>query len=114
MKLVKLNDTEKFVNSENCFGRNYPLDESTMNLAVIKITGRYPDDNFVVNEVSKEMCYILSGEGKVVKKGGEILEFEAGDMVFLDKNESYYFNGQCEMAVICAPKWAEEQHKEVE
>ena len=65
MRLVKQSEAEKFANSDKCFGQNYLLDESAMNLAVIKVTGRYPEENLVANEISKEMCYVLSGGAKL-------------------------------------------------
>ena len=48
-----------------------------------------------------------------MKKGGETLEFKKGDMVFVDRGEAYYWDGDFEIATICAPAWAAEQHKEV-
>jgi len=113
MKLVKQDDADKFANSDKCFGLEYSLNEPAMNLAVIEIHGRYPSENYVVNEISKEICYVVSGDGKIAKKNGEILEFTAGDMVFIDSGEAYYWDAECKVATICAPAWAEKQHKEV-
>ena len=40
-----------------------------------------------------------------------MLNFEAGDVILIDKNEIYYWNGDCEIIMICTPAWYKEQCK---
>lgn len=96
-------------------GLDYPMAEPDINFAVIKINGRSPKTGFQVNTGCKEMLYILNGNGIMyLKSNSEEIQFEQGDVILLDKNECYAFDGHFEAAVPCTPAWTSEQHKYVE
>ena len=73
MKIVRENESKKFKNIENCIATEYPLEDKDINMAVVKVTGRYPEKGRVTNLKCKELTYITRGSGKVVVEGKEKL-----------------------------------------
>lgn len=68
MKQVKLNDAEKFNNSDKWEVLEYPLSNPDINCATAVITGRYPDKGNCVNEQCKELIYVIDGSGTLNKQ----------------------------------------------
>ena len=114
MKLVKLNQAEKFNNSDKCEVLEYNLNDKDINFAIGKITGRYPDTGYCINEECKELIYVLDGYGTLYKKDGEKVEFNKGDLILIEKGEAYYWDAHCEVIMPCTPAWYPEQHKLIE
>ena len=104
MKLVKKNETKEFKNSDQCLAIEYPLGDKDINGAVAKITGRYPDKNRAVNTKCKEMAYVISGSGQVVVEGKEY-SLNVGDLVLIEPNEKYFWEGNLEIFMPCTPAW---------
>jgi len=73
MKIVKLEQAIKNINSNNCTAIEYPLHDKDINVAVIKLNGRYPESGMAVNTECKEMAYIIDGTGKLVVGGARLL-----------------------------------------
>ncbi len=113
MKIVKLKDANEFSNSDNCKGLEYPLNDSDINFATSQITGRYPEKGYCVNEKCKELIYVIDGKGTLNKKD-EIISFEKGDVMLIEKGELYYWNANCKIVMPCTPAWYPEQHKMIE
>ena len=112
MKTVHKNQTEKFKNSDACTAIEYPLKDNDINGAIIKLSGRYPNEGRVVNLKCKELAYIIEGSGKVVVEEKEV-KLEEGDLVLIEPGEKYFWEGNLKMFVPCTPAWYPEQHKEV-
>lgn len=113
MKIVKLNDAEKFNNSERCEVLEYPLNDADINCATAIITGRYPDKGYCVNEQCKELIYVIEGKGTLNKKD-EVVSFEKGDVILIEKGEKYFWDANCKIVMPCTPAWYPEQHKMIE
>jgi mannose-6-phosphate isomerase-like protein (cupin superfamily) len=113
MKVVRKNQTKEFRNSEVCMATEYPLGDKDINGAIVKLNGRYPDKNKVVNLKCKELAYIIRGSGRLIV-GNTETKLSEGDLVLLEAGEPYYWEGNMEMFVPCTPAWYPEQHKEVE
>lgn len=113
MKIIRKNETKEFKNSDQCVAIEYPLGDKDINGAVIKLNGRYPDKGRAVNTVCKEMAYITKGTGKLVVEGQEV-NFSEGDLILIDKNEKYYWQGNFEIFAPCVPAWYPQQHKTVD
>ena len=111
MKMIRKNETNRFENAEHCVAFEYPLQHPDMNLAVVEITGRYPDAGYVANEACTEIAYVLSGTGTVTFQGGESVTVAQGDAVLLEKGERYYWDGACTLCMPCTPAWYPEQHR---
>lgn len=113
MKIIHKDQTNEFKNSDVCNGIEYPLGDKDINGAVVTVSGRYPDTGRVVNEKCKELGYVISGSGKIVIEGEEIILNE-GDLVLIEPGEKYYWDGNMTMFMPCVPAWYREQHKTVE
>jgi mannose-6-phosphate isomerase-like protein (cupin superfamily) len=113
MKYVSKNQVVAYKNSDACTAYEYPFEDKDINGAVIVLSGRYPDAGRVVNNVCKELVYIIQGSGRVVVESGE-RPLHTGDMLLIQPDEKYYFEGELEMLMPCTPAWYPEQHKEVE
>ncbi len=111
MKIVKRQEANQHKNSKNCIAYEYPLENLDINIATVDISGRYPDEGQVVNEVCTEIVYLLKGKRTVTFDNGEQVELESGDVVLLDKGDRYYWEGECSLCIPCTPAWYPEQHK---
>jgi mannose-6-phosphate isomerase-like protein (cupin superfamily) len=113
MKIVKKSDATPFVNSDTCYGVEFPFESKALNIAIITIDGRYPAKGNLVNEVCQEIAYVMSGSGKIGFDDRE-QDLQPGDAVFLDANEAYYWVGnKMQLFVPCSPAFYPEQHKEI-
>ena len=112
MKIVKTDDAETIVNSDTSSLLEYSLKlkEKNIDFCINTITGRYPEKGYCTNQVCQELCYILDGSGTINKKD-EIVSFQKGDVIFIDKNEVYFWNGDCKIIMVCTPAWYKEQCK---
>lgn len=111
MKVIKKSETNRFENSDKCAAFEYPLENPDINLAVVEVSGRYPDKGYVANEECTEIAYVLTGKGIVTFRDGESVELEVGDVILLEKGEQYYWGGNCSLCIPCTPAWYPEQHK---
>lgn len=112
MKIVKKEEAKVFKNSNTSLLLEYSveLNEKNLDFCINKITGRYPEKGFCTNEECQEICYILDGDGSINLKN-KTVNFKKGDVIFIDKKDIYYWNGNCEIIMVCTPAWYKEQCK---
>lgn len=109
MHLVKQNQTNKINASPSADIFEYLMDDPSINGATAIIKGRYPEQGFAVNTVSKELALVLEGKGIVGLEKGET-QIERGDVLLLQANEKFYWNGNITIFTVCSPAWKPEQH----
>lgn len=112
MKVIRKPEVVLINNSSVVAVEEYPHNDSDLNLAIAEISGRYPSQGFVVNEISKEMVYVLTGDILLIMRDRQVF-LSAGDSVLLDKNEAFAWGGHGRIITICSPSWSVKQHKEV-
>ena len=111
MKFIKKSNAVKGANSNKCETLEYSFKDKDMDLGIATITGRYPENGFCVNTISKELIYVLDGNGKLYFENN-CIEFEEGDSILINSNEKYYWDSTyCIVSMTCTPAWNEEQHK---
>lgn len=112
MKFVKNEDSEKIINSHTSYLKEYSkkLNDKDLDFCINTISGRYPEKGYVENLKCKEICYILEGTGSINKKD-EKINFKQGDVILIDKEEIYFWEGNCKIIMICTPAWYKEQCK---
>lgn len=112
MKLVSKDNAVIFKNSNTSQLLEYSLalGRNDIDFCINIITGRYPETGFCTNEECNELCYILEGEGSINLKD-KIVNFNQGDLIYIDKKDIYYWNGKCKIIMICTPAWYKEQCK---
>lgn len=112
MKIVKKENAKNIRNSDTSELLEYSIDlnDKDIDFCINTISGRYPEKGYCTNQEVKELCYILEGEGTVNKKN-ETISFKQGDIILIEKEEIYYWNGNCKIIMICTPAWYKEQCK---
>jgi mannose-6-phosphate isomerase-like protein (cupin superfamily) len=110
MKISLKSQRKKFKNSGHCTAYEYPLDDPDINGAVITLNGRYPENGCAVNEISKEMAYVIKGSGRVAIENKEF-PINEGDIILIDPGEKYFWQGNMELFMPCTPAWSPNQHK---
>lgn len=113
MKIVREKDAEKFeyANTSSVLEYGIALNEKNMDFCTNKINGRYPTEGYCSNLECEELCYILEGEGTIYKRDSKPINFEKGDIIFINKQDIYYWNGDFKLAIVCTPAWSKEQCK---
>jgi len=112
MKIVKNNQSVTFQNGPTCMAYEYPMEDRDINGSLVELSGRYPIEGQVINEKCKEMSFVIEGNGKLVVEGIEYL-LSAGDLVLVNPNEKYYWEGNLKLFIPCTPAWFPGQHKVV-
>lgn len=111
MQIIKKDQVAKFSNSEKCKLESYSFDDKGIDFAIAEITGRYPDKGYCQHLVSKELVYVLDGEGKLHFED-KIVEFSKGDAILILNKEKYYWEtNYCKVALPCTPAFSVEQYR---
>ncbi len=113
MKFIKLDQTQKFKNSNLCIATEYDFGDKEIDIATAEINGIYPEKGYCVNTEVKEMILVLDGVG-ILQTEKETISFKQGDAILIDKGEKYFWNAHCKVAMSCTPAWYPEQHKIVD
>lgn len=112
MKIVSKQQAIEITNGKGCTVTAYPLDEPKLDMAVATITGRYPDDNRVMNVACQELAYVFEGEGQLILEH-KTYPLSQGDVVLIEAGEKYYWEGHMTLFISCHPAWTPEQHQHV-
>lgn len=111
MKIIKFNDAERGANSDKCKTLEYSFGDNDIDLGVAIVKGRYPEEGYCMNTESKELIYVIDGEGELNFEN-KVIHFSKDDAILIDKNEKYYWNtNYCKVSMTCTPAWTPEQHK---
>jgi mannose-6-phosphate isomerase-like protein (cupin superfamily) len=113
MEVVKKNESTKKQNSAICTVLDYFMDDKQIGGAVVILGGRYPDKGYAVNHDTKEMAYVLDGKCTLITEK-EKCELTKGDLVLIDTEEKYYWDGEARMFVVNTPRFNPDQHEWVE
>jgi mannose-6-phosphate isomerase-like protein (cupin superfamily) len=113
MKILKKQESIQRKNSEICVVTEYPLDDETIDFAIVKVSGRYPSSRSAVNRICKEIIYIKNGSGKVFVEGNEYV-LHPGDLVLIEAGEKFYWEGNLELFISCRPAFSTEQHEHID
>lgn len=114
MQIIKNSHAIKGSNSDNCKTLEYSFNDNDIDLGVATITERYPEVGFCVNTISKELIYVLDGNGKLFFEN-DYVNFEKGDSILINSNEKYYWESKyCIVSMSCTPAWNKNQHKIVQ
>ncbi len=113
MKVIGKSNVVAFSNSPTCSGFEFAFGDKDLNAAIVTVDGRYPEQGHLINEVCKEIAYVISGEGKV-GVDDEVHQLNPGDAVMIKPGERFFWHGnKLKMLMPCSPAFYPEQHKEV-
>jgi mannose-6-phosphate isomerase-like protein (cupin superfamily) len=113
MQMIKKDQCSQHQNSPSCVVTELPLEMDAVNFAVAHIRGRYPEANQACNRISKEMVYIQSGQGHITIDG-QAYALNAGDVILIEPNEPFFWEGDMTLFITCQPAWTKEQHTYIE
>ncbi|KKU87745.1 hypothetical protein A3A64_02210 [Candidatus Gottesmanbacteria bacterium RIFCSPLOWO2_01_FULL_48_11] len=110
MQVVKNKETNKVSPSATTTIWEYLADSQDISGAVAQVNGRYPEKGFAVNEISKELAFVVSGNGKIVSSSGET-SLDLGDVILIQPNEPFAWEGNFTIFMATAPTFDPKQHK---
>lgn len=114
MQVIKNKHAIEGSNSEKCKTLEYSFNDKDIDLGIATITGRYPESGFCLNTISKELIYVIDGNGKLYFEN-DFVEFQKGDSILIEANEKYYWDSKyCVVSISCTPAWNEKQYKLVQ
>lgn len=115
MKIWKKDTGFQFRNSDNCYGEAFAETDASLDLAVIEITGRYPDTGYIYNDEAHEMAYVSQGQGYFKQKDGEWQQLDMGDVVYFAPGERVAWKSENMTIVVpCSPQFDPDKHHEEE
>ncbi len=115
MKLVNREKAVTIQNSDTSSLLEYSLElnDPEIDFAINTIQERYPQMGYCTNKKCKELAYILEGRGKICKRDDEF-QFQQGDVILIEREEVYFWEGNCKIIMVCTPAWYKEQCKLIE
>lgn len=113
MELVKKSQSIKLTPTLSTTIWEFPTNDTTISGALAQIKGKYPETGYVLNEVSYELVYVVSGSGRLVMPE-KTVTFNQGDQILLVPNEKYRWEGNFTIFMATAPKFEPQQHKVLE
>ncbi len=87
----------------------YVTTSEVMNMALIRIDGRYPSSGYTANTEVDALVQITDGTGIVITVGGKEFPISKGDQLHIMKGEAYSFQGNLELLYAASPKWTTSQ-----
>ncbi len=76
-------------------------DVDNISVSIVKIDGK---NKKVINTTSEAIYYVLDGKG-IFNIGGDEVEVETGDLVFIPKGTPYFDKGKLTMLSINSPRF---------
>lgn len=59
--------------------------------------------SYCSNLECEELCYILEGKGTIHKLNSEPIEFNKGDIIFINKKDIYYLYDNFKLSIVLFP-----------
>ena len=102
---------EQFTNSQTCEGTAFSAEQAPLDIAEIKISGRYPEEGWAVNEEVHEIVYVSEGRGKLIVKDGAVQELNVGDGAYIAPGQKFAWQGEMTVIMSCHPPFNPDQYK---
>lgn len=112
MTIIQSSRTKKILASPTTAIWEFVMEEKAISGAIAQINGRYPENGFAVNKVSKELAFVISGEGYIVTPTQK-RPIHVGDLIFVDKGDLFAWEAKGALTIFMAntPKFDPEQHQ---
>lgn len=112
MEIVKESERRTLRPTPSLEVHEYDMHDPSLGGGIAVLKGRYPENGFVFNEETKELAYILEGNGALITPDKETL-VSKGDMILLYEKERYAWNGHMTLFLSNSPRFNPEQHKTI-
>jgi mannose-6-phosphate isomerase-like protein (cupin superfamily) len=113
VKIVRLSETKINKVSSTCTAIEYPDGDKNIWGAVIQLKGRYPTRGWTVNHKCTELVYVIKGSG-ILNVNGIETAFNKGDQIAIGAGEKFYWIGEGNLFMPCAPAWYPAQHETID
>ncbi len=110
MKHISSENANIFENGLFFIANEYETNDKDINIAKSQINGRYPEEGRIANTICKEIVYVANGKGSVFIEDKEI-KLNKDDVVLIEPNEKYYWEGSLTLIPACYPAWTPKQVK---
>lgn len=112
MNIIPSSQTNKIQATPTTTIWEFMMKEKAISGAITQITDRYPEKGFAVNNLCKEIAFVVSGSGSIATPD-QTRPIGVGDLIFIDKGESFAWeaNGSLTLFMTTTPKFDPVQHK---
>lgn len=110
MNIRRSNEAITHQNTSTCVAYEYATSIDAVNAAVIELSGRYPDEGWVMNTICTSLVHITQGRGSIEGEHGTT-QLSTGDQVLIAPGEKYSFDGSMRLLYVATPAWTPEQAK---
>lgn len=110
MEIIKAEDSHTIESTKSCIATEYPTTSEDINIARVKISGRFPESGVMWNSLVEEIVYVESGSGTVVIDTVETV-IKTGDVILYQRGERVFWEGEFTLVIACTPVWTAEQHR---
>ncbi len=102
-----------FQNGSTCRGDNYVVSDGSMDMARIRIDGRYPEDpkQWALNKVSRGIAHVVIGVATLHLKDEPRILVSANETVEIPPNTHYAWSGHFDMVTTWSPPFNLEQYE---
>ncbi len=90
----------------------YDMEDPYLGAGIAELDGRYPEKDFVTNESSRELVYVLRGSGNIIMPDKEI-PLSAGDVLLIAPGDVYAWSGKMALYMANTPRFKPTQHRNV-
>lgn len=109
MEVIKKDQSQVFKNGA-ITAHEYASTNNQINIGLVEIKGRHPQQDFITNQDVTELVYIINGSVELTTES-ERYSLSQGDFVIISPKEKYFFEGDCTVLTPCTPPWTPEQTK---
>ena len=110
MKILSGNDCKYYKKSDTCEVYEYAGMGSESDVAIAKISGKYPSEGYCVNVSCREVVYIIDGDG-VMFEGTKEHKFKKGDVIVINSGEKFRWDANCIASISCVPSRSPDQYR---
>src|SRR3989344_1777606 len=110
MEIIRSTDAHRSENGPAYTAHEYRTQDPDLNIARVEINGRVPAEGRMRNTKVKEIVYVESGKGPVPLQEPP-QDIAEGDVIFYDRNEEVFWEGELVLIIACTPAWSLEQHE---
>lgn len=109
MEIIKKVEEQIFKNG-SIVAHEFGSKNLNINIGLVEIKGRHPQQDFICNTKVTELVYIIDGSVLLVTESDRY-KLSKGDFAIISPNEKYFFDGDCTVLTPCTPPWTPEQTK---
>ncbi|MGC1183368.1 cupin domain-containing protein [Legionella sp.] len=113
MQISLKHQTKKHADSPAFLVTEHVLNDAMADLCIAELTGRHPEQHYIINKECNLFVYIFEGKG-IINVNNHKQKISAGDALMIEAGEKYYWEGTMKLFISSRPAWNAAQHQVVE